>query len=324
MLRGVLLMLVMLCLVAAVALADQKQEDWKRMDTLVTAAKEFDSQYALKSDPHAYAEKWFKFIAAWNEDAPRFFATYGKTDHEIKKAFEGVQRPDGTRNSHDPNSLAWSALAVDIPGRQQVIAEYAEELGQEYLDRIEQSRVHSPDKVEFRLKLANQAAVVYNLAETLAPGSSSGQLAHAEKLIAEHEAANLEAVARTTWPGHNQSFQGPGDPDELATAALAFLRNNPDWTRPEYADEHIPYAAVVRGQAWEVEKTVILTGEPTQYALDMLVAFKGKQQTDKAYVYQMVFYTGEARGIERGLPFRFANSRQYAKHQMLLKNVPTP
>jgi len=36
----------------------------------------------------------------------------------------------------------------------------------------------------------------------------------------------------------------------------------------------------------------------------------------------MVFYTVEEGGVQKALPFRYANSRQYAKYRMLMSNVP--
>ena len=316
----------MVILLAASAVADMesKQEDWLRMNALVDSFQLFGSQFALEEDPWAYAESWFKFIDEWNEFSPKFYAAYGNTEEAVTESFRSVERPDGVTVAHNAQSLGWAAHSVDIESRQRAIAEFAGGVGDNRLLRIQQSLEHTPDRVDFRLRLANQAGVVFSLAETLEPGSYAEKLAKAEKLIEEHEAANREAIEATTWPGHNSGFQGPGDPDELAQAALEFLRQNPNWTKPEYDDEHIPYAAAVRGRSWEVEKMIFLTGQPTQYALDMFVAFKGTKDPDIAYVYQMVFYTGEAPGINPGLPFRFANSRQYAKHQMLLKNVPAP
>lgn len=320
----VLLTVAMVGLISSAAPAQDKQEDWLRMDTLLDAYKGFGSQYGLEEDPWAYAERWFKFINEWNTFSPKFFAAYGKTDDAIAKSFQGVDAPDGLRYGHNAQALGYEVAAVDLDSRKQVIVEFAEDLGEQYFTRINQSLEHSPDKVEFRLKLANQAAVVFNLAEALEPGAYADELAKAEKLIEEHEIANRKAIENAQWPGHNSAFQGPGDPDELAKAALEFLKANPNWTKPEYKDDHIPYVAAVRGKGWEVEKMIFLTGEPTQYAIDMLVAFKGKKDPEVVYVYQMVFYTAESRGVKPGLPFRFANSRQYAKNQMLLKNVPAP
>lgn len=124
------------------------------------------------------------------------------------------------------------------------------------------------------------------------------------------------------WPGHNADFAGPGSPDELAQAALEFLRKNPNWSKPEYDDEHIPVAACVTAKGWEVSKTAPLTKQTTQYSLDIFVAFKGKKNPKIAYCCNMVFYTAEEAGVNMGLPFRYANSRQYAKYRMLMSHVP--
>jgi hypothetical protein len=138
-----------------------------------------------------------------------------------------------------------------------------------------------------------------------------------------HADVNLEDIKGKEWPGHNPDFSGPGDPDKLAEAALDFLRKNPNWSRPEYDDVHTPYAACVTGSDWAVSKKAPLTHQPTQYSLNILVAFTGEKEPDVAYVYHMVFYTREEAGVEKALPFRYANSRQYAKYKIPLNLVKT-
>src|SRR5210317_1256219 len=100
-----------------------------------------------------------------------------------------------------------------------------------------------------------------------------------------HGDIKLEDIKGREWPGHNPDFSGPGDPDKLAAAALEFLEKNPNWSRPEYDDVHIPYAASVSGADWAVSKKAPLTHQPTQYSLNILVAFKGEKNPDTAYVY---------------------------------------
>jgi len=135
---------------------------------------------------------------------------------------------------------------------------------------------------------------------------------------------NLKDIEGKEWPGHNPDFSGPGDPDELAAAALDFLGKNPNWSRPEYDDVHIPYAACVSGTDWAVSKKAPLTHQPTQYSLNILVAFTGVKNPDVAYVYHMVFYTREEAGVEKDLPFRYANSRQYSKYKVPLGLIKRP
>jgi hypothetical protein len=138
---------------------------------------------------------------------------------------------------------------------------------------------------------------------------------------AVHGDVNLEDIKGREWPGHNPDFSGPGDPDKIADAALEFLKKNPNWSRPEYDDVHTPYAACVTGTDWSVSKKAPLTHQPTQYSLDVLVAFTGEKDPDVAYVYHMVFYTREEAGVEKAPPFRYANSRQYSKYKIPLNLV---
>lgn len=132
---------------------------------------------------------------------------------------------------------------------------------------------------------------------------------------------NLKDIEGKEWPGHNPDFSGPGNPDEIAEAALEFLTRNPNWSRPEYDDVHTPYAACVTGSEWAVSKKAPLTHQPTQYSINLLVAFTGEKDPDIAYVYHMVFYTREEAGVAKSLPLRYANSRQYAKYQIPLDMV---
>ena len=79
---------------------------------------------------------------------------------------------------------------------------------------------------------------------------------------------------------------------------MEFLRKNPNWSKPEYDDEHLPVAACVTGKIWEVQKKTLL-GEPTQYSVDILVAFAGKKDPKIAYCYHMVFCTREEAGVSK-------------------------
>ena len=95
------------------------------------------------------------------------------------------------------------------------------------------------------------------------------------------------------------------------------------WSKPEYDDEHIPVAACVIGSKWEVYKKEPITQIPRQYSLKFFVAFEGTKSPDIAYGYNMYFYTQETSKAEMSPPFYYCNSEQYAKHKMLMKNVPS-
>lgn len=136
-----------------------------------------------------------------------------------------------------------------------------------------------------------------------------------------------KVLDKLDWPGKNLDFKGSGKPEVLASEALKLLRKmkeeGKNWSKPEYDDEHIPFAACVVGSDWEVHKKVPLTGVPTQYTIKMFVLFKGTQSKDIGYGYYMQFYTKEEAGVKKEPPFFYCNSRSYEKHKMLLSKAPS-
>lgn len=301
---------------------EQKQAAWKRMDELLTDYTYFASGHGMADKVPEYADRWARFTDEWTQFAPEFFAAYGATADLINQALQGIEVPEGARRH--PHTLAADALAVDVPAKQKQIVQWADEQGTRLFAQLEAGQRNAPDRFELHLRRATRIAQLFTFAEQLAPGAHTVELERANQLVAEFDTANLATIATVKWPGLNPQFKGTDTPDALAAAAIEFLKNHPRWSKPEYDDEHIPYIAAVRGSNWEVNKRAPLTGVPTQYRLDIVVGFKGKKNTDVLYVYQMVFYTEEAAGVAPKLPFRYANSRQYAKHQMLLANAPKP
>lgn len=301
---------------------EKKHAAWIRMDQLLTDYNHFASGHGMSDALDEYSGRWSRFTEEWAEFAPEFFSAYGTTSDLIQQTLRGIDVPDGVlRHLH---TLAADAVDVDVPAKQKQIAAWAAEQGERLIAQLEQGQKNAPDRVELHLRRATHIARLYNFAEELAPGTHTAKLEQINQQIAELDAANLKTIAEVQWPGHNTRYNGTDTPKALAAAALEFLRANPQWTRPEYDDEHIPHLAAVSGSGWQVYKRAPLTGVPTQYSLDMVVGFRGEKNTDVLYVYQMVFYTGEAAGVTPNLPFRYANSRQYAKHQMLLSNAPDP
>jgi len=180
------------------------------------------------------------------------------------------------------------------------------------------------EKLELKYVRAEDAVRYYKLAKLWKPGDDhDAKIQEAEAAASEALPLWKEVLKELKWPGHNEKFAGPGKPEALAKAALEFLRGHPKWSAPEYDDEHVPLAACVEGDAWSVWKRAPLTEQPTQYSVAILVVFSGKADPELVYAYHMVFYTAEAGGVKPGLPFRHANSKQYARFRMLKENVPT-
>jgi len=315
----------MVLAVSAMAQVDKKQavEDWKRMDELCGEYQQtFMSESDAKKKGAAFKEEWEawkkKFEPAWAD----FKKKYGKDHTAVGEAFKGIDKPQGV--SMDAWQEAAVANGVNIAEVEKKFADWAVAWG----DDAYRIATHSPgetlDVLERKMIRAEDAVRYYKLAKTWdAKRDCAEQISKAEEVVKEVKPAWKKALAEKKWPGHRGEFTGPGKPDELAAAALEFLRKNPNWTKPEYDDEHTPLAACVTGKGWEVWKKAPLTEQPTQYSIELLVAFSGKADPELVYCYHMVFYTKEEAGVKPELPFNFANSKQYACFRMLKSNVST-
>ncbi|MBN1296835.1 hypothetical protein JXA80_08630 [bacterium] len=295
-------------------------DDWKKMDALLTEREAFLYESAFSKDPEPFVENWLKFKDTFTREAAKFTETYGSDRNSLNQVFESASKPAGV--SRESYQLVNEFLGADIDRLHETIVGWAESIGRDQFRSWGQLTDPDPRKIELKNKYAQRALLGYRMAARLNPDGDYGDALKACEDAAKETLAqyrkNLESLP---WPGHNPAFKGPGKPDALAKAALQFLRDNPSWSKPEYDDEHIPYAASVTGSDWEIWKRAPVTQETTQYSLDITVAFTGAKDPDIVYVYTMVFYTEEEAGVKKGLPFKYASSKQYQKFQMLKKNV---
>jgi hypothetical protein len=316
--------MVFLWLLASAAMAsdpNQAAEDWKKMDTLLTERETFLYQNVFDKTPDDFVDKWLKFSPVFRKEAAEFTERHGSDRNTLNRLYEKIPKPPEVKREN--YQFVNEFLGADIDGLHQMILGWAEAMGTDNYRRWEQLKDPDPNKVELKLRYAQRAVTGYRLADRLQPDADYRE-AFDKSVAAEKETKALytKTLESLTWPGHNKKFDGPGKPDDLAAAALDFLRENPKWSKPEYDDEHIPYAACVTGSGWDVWKRAPLTETPTQYSLDITVAFTGTKDPDIVYVYSMVFYTAEEEGIKKALPFKYASSKQYQKYHMLKKTVP--
>lgn len=301
----------------------QAAQDWKELAVLCKEYQDhFQSQSDFKARGALVASAWNDWKKRFEPVRERFRTRYGEKNPDIYTAFENVPKPDGV--TMPATQAAGIAYGIDLAQCEQNFANWAEGWAKRALHTSKSIKNDDKEKLELKYIRAEDAVQYYKLAKLWKPGGDD------DAKIQEAESAAREALPlwkavlkELKWPGHHERFAGPGEPDELAKAALAFLREHPDWTAPEYDDAHVPIAACVEGETWEICKRAPLTQVPTQYSVAMLVAFSGKADADLVYVYHMVFYTAEAAGVKPGLPFRHANSKQYAKFRMLRENLPT-
>ncbi len=301
---------------------NQAAQDWKALAIL---AKEYQDNFQSQSD---FKKRGAMAAAAWQDWKKRFVPAreqfrkrYGDHNPTIYTTFEKVPKPEGV--TMPATQASGIAYGIDLAQCEQQFANWAVGWGKEALRLSKSIQKDNKEKLELKYIRAEDAARYYKLAKLWKPDANhDAEILEAEAAAKEALPLWKEVLKELKWPGHNEKFAGPGEPEALAKAALEFLREHPKWSAPEYEDEHVPLAACVEGDAWNVWKRAPLTEQPTQYSVAILVAFSGKADPELVYVYHMVFYTAEAGGVKPGLPFRHANSKQYAKFRMLKANVP--
>ncbi len=323
--KSFLLFLIMIfigsCMLSAGPGSEQISKDWVEMDKLLTEREAFLYQSEFEKNPDEFISSWLEFRRRFKQKSTEFGERYGTDRNMLQEAFQKHFKP--VEANRECYVLIDQYLFADIDQMHNNITLWAEKMGEENYDRWEQFSNPDKTKLELKYRYAQRALKGYKAAAKMNPDKDyEEQIKKCESAEKESKAVYIKTMESIIWPGNNKDFEGPGKPGELASAALEFLKKHPDWSRPEYDDEHIPYAACVTGNSWEVWKKAPLTDAPTQYSLDMLVAFSGKNDPDIVYVYNMVFYTAEEAGVEKGLPFKYASSKQYQKYQMLKKSVP--
>lgn len=296
--------------------------DWKKLAEFHESFTPYLSEASATHDDQ-FVTGWLQWRESFAPFVQKFRSTYGSTREELTKSFEGVEAPEGIYVY--PYNLV-ELIILDVDAHQKRIASWLQKQGDSEYARWEAFKDPPQDKLELKADYAQRALTKYRHAQRLDPGLDGEPLAKVERAFKESSEAFKKNMQGLKWPGHNPNFSGPGNPDALATAALKLLRDMRDqgkqWSKPEYDDEHIPVAAAVTGNRWEVYKEAPLTRQPTQYSLQFLVAFKGTKDPSIAYVYTMHFYTDERAGVTMEPPFYYCNSAQYAKYKMLLENVP--
>ncbi len=301
---------------------NQAAQDWKELAAL---SKEYQDNYQSQSEFKArgalVVRSWKDWKKRFEPVRNRFRQRYGESNPGIYTAFENVPKPDGV--TMPATQAAGIAYGIDLARCEKNFADWAAGWGKNALRLSKSIKRDNKEKLELKYVRAEDAVRYYKLATLWkTDGGYNVKIQEAESAAKEALPLWKEVLKELKWPGHNKRFAGPDKPEALAKAALEFLRENPKWSAPEYDDEHVPLAACVEGDAWNVWKRAPLTEQPTQYSVAILVAFSGKTDPELVFVYHMVFYTAEVAGVKPGLPFRHANSKQYSGFRMLRENVP--
>ncbi|PIE70918.1 MAG: hypothetical protein CSA22_05840 [Deltaproteobacteria bacterium] len=301
-----------------------KTEDWKTLADFQDTYGPFQSRYSAKRLDKAYVEKWNQWKKTFQPFAQQFKKDYGADINALRQAFNDVKLPEGVSNY--PHHMI-DLLNLDVDSRQKEIAGWFKSKGDEAFARWKNFTNVPKEKLELKADYADRARNDYQLAESLAAGSATAELDQAKKAYKKSLKEWESVLKELAWPGNNPDFEGPGDPDDLAEAALKLLntmqKEGRAWSKPEYDDVHIPVAACVVGSGWEVYKKTPIKKIPTQYTLKMFVLFKGKKSDNIGYGYYMQFYTREEAGVKKAPPFLYCNSRSYEKQKMLLSAAPS-
>ncbi|MFZ5952332.1 MAG: hypothetical protein ACOYXC_16635 [Candidatus Rifleibacteriota bacterium] len=138
-------------------------------------------------------------------------------------------------------------------------------------------------------------------------------LAQIDDLETASNAAAEKAMKEFVFPGHNQAFSGPGNPEKLAAAALEYFNST-------CKSNEKAVKAVIFDKEWYCFQRNIF-GQPTIWALTFVVAVQLDEDKDKGItrVWNISFLTEEKPGIEKAPPFRSAAFNQ--SYKMLTANL---
>lgn len=117
-------------------------------------------------------------------------------------------------------------------------------------------------------------------------------------LLKSKQTAYKQLIEQASWSAHAESFKGKGNADELAAAALDWLKNDATWS------ERSPFAARLDG-SWK-ETGLISDAFNLQWGLPIQVACRldGSKDDDAvARVYSLLILTESRRNVPQAPPF---------------------
>ncbi|GEM_PF-5526653 len=125
-------------------------------------------------------------------------------------------------------------------------------------------------------------------------------LARIDELAASSQADLEKQMNERTWPGHIEGFAGPGNPDELAKAALEYFHRTCE------PNEHAIAVCLQEREWYTFQRN--LFGETVQWGLTFWVAVTLDEEKDQdiAHVYSISFLTAIEPGVAKAPPFEWA------------------
>ncbi len=227
---------------------------------------------------------------------------YGAAD-KIDDAFKAVIDIDWRSGKHPttPASKLYGDLSKAVENiaqarinRTEILLQEAESL----MDSIQRFPAWVTDENFAKLKTYLKHAHAFDPENSVA----REWLAKVDTQQKEAVAAIEKRIDEARWPGHNSNFAGPGNPDELAKAALEWIQND---EKNAGRRDHT-FAVAVRGD-WVVAKRDIL-GRTLQWGLPIWAAcfFPEEQERGVCRVFSLTILTREGGpDIAKAPPFTY-------------------
>ncbi len=305
---------------------EEKMKDWREAVELAKESEKVRWESDFKKDPVGFTKSFIafnkKFIPFWE----RVGSKYKRDSRGRFEAFEGMNQPLDLDKSF---SSAYNTLLSAV-GKKKDVAEWCKSVGEKnYRNWKRNSEKAHSHKVELYLEYITTALNCFKAGKEL-----SGDSTFDENIKIAQEAVNVQTKRfeenlhkpEMDWPVNNPKWKGPTSAADVCAAAMECLKEHPgswgDRTHGHYKDDlGEPIAVSLASGDWNVFKTNILK-QPTQYRLDMKVAFGSKSGSRFAYLFHYSFYTKNEAGIAKAPPFARCNNHDYAYYKMLASKVP--
>ncbi len=311
---GLVIIAFIICAALSASAADptpqQALKDWEQMvkthDDIEARVGEYIMTYKtgiIGTDNAVILEK----LNAIEKDQPEiekqlnaFAATYGKTRNDIDSKIWDLtetvknQRPDESAGNAYEESKQW--LDNIKPSRKEKAGEFINQ-AEGLQSNMDSYKAYVTDenfeKMKGQLGLALQFDPENEKAKEM--------LANVDKLRTEKLGAIQDKIDAAEWPGHFKNFTGPGDPDDLAEAAMEYLRADEEARNDKNPERTI--AVAIRGNWYPFKKNIL--GETIQWGLPIWGACYNEKEKKEGIcrVFSLTVLTGEEKGVKQAPPF---------------------
>ncbi|HNV69005.1 MAG TPA: hypothetical protein PKO06_04845, partial [Candidatus Ozemobacteraceae bacterium] len=225
--------------------------------------------------------------------------TYGNTPEALDASMQklaGNEKPEGVVNEISYLVKRFDEIFQAVP---RVRKEVAESIANQATQEL--SGMESYDE---SIRAKKYEELLQSLVLGLRYDSHNTALidlkAKVEERAAKSAADVQKQIEERQWPGHHKGFSGPGNPDDLAKAAIEYFNSTCQSSEKALA------ACVVEPEWYCFKRNIF--GQPVQWALTFWVAVDVEGQTtpDLVYAWSISFLTEENVGVEKKPPFKLA------------------